>query len=83
MKARPREPRFLRKVRDIVKTGGRANGMTNFGDAWRMGDIEMPTLVLDGGEVLIESTAILDYLDEVVGPEKGMIQTAGRRAVTR
>jgi len=32
MKARPRKPRFLRKVRDIVKTGGGANGMTNFGD---------------------------------------------------
>ena len=32
MKARPRKPRFLRKVRDIVKTGSSANGMTNFGD---------------------------------------------------
>jgi hypothetical protein len=32
MKARPRKPGFLRKVRDIVKTGGSANGMTNFGD---------------------------------------------------
>jgi hypothetical protein len=32
MKARPRKPRFLRKVRDVVKTGGSANGMTNFGD---------------------------------------------------
>ena|SRR5215216_1184453 len=32
MDARPRKPRFLRKVRDIVKTGGSANGMTNFGD---------------------------------------------------
>src|ERR1700738_5489978 len=30
----------------------------------------VPTLVLDGGEALIESTAILDYLDELVGPEK-------------
>jgi hypothetical protein len=32
MKARPRKPRFPRKVRDIVKTGRSANGMTNFGD---------------------------------------------------
>jgi len=32
MKARPRKPGFQRKVRDIVKTGGSANGMTNFGD---------------------------------------------------
>ena len=32
MKARPRKPRFLRKVGNIVKTGGPANGMTYFGD---------------------------------------------------
>jgi glutathione S-transferase len=37
----------------------------------------VPTLVLDGGEVLIESTAILDYLDELVGPEKAMIAGSG------
>jgi glutathione S-transferase len=37
----------------------------------------VPTLVLDGGEVLIESTAILDYLDELVGPEKAMIAPRG------
>src|SRR6187397_137532 len=28
----PRNPRFLRKVRNIVKVGGRANGMTDFGN---------------------------------------------------
>jgi len=37
----------------------------------------VPTLVLDGGEALIESTAILDYLDEVVGPDKAMIAARG------
>ena len=37
----------------------------------------VPTLVLDGGEALIESTAILDYLDEMVGPEKAMIAETG------
>jgi glutathione S-transferase len=37
----------------------------------------VPTLVLDGGEVLIESTAILDYLDELVGAEKAMIAARG------
>jgi glutathione S-transferase len=37
----------------------------------------VPTLVLDGGEALIESTAILDYLDELVGPEKAMIADRG------
>ena len=37
----------------------------------------VPTLVLDDGEALIESTAILDYLDELVGPEKAMIAASG------
>ena len=37
----------------------------------------VPTLVLDDGEVLIESTAILDYLDELVGPERAMIAARG------
>jgi glutathione S-transferase len=37
----------------------------------------VPTLVLDGGETLIESTVILDYLDELAGPEKAMIAEHG------
>ena len=37
----------------------------------------VPTLVLDGGEALIESTAITDYLDELVGPERAMIAARG------
>ncbi len=44
----------------------------------------VPTLVLDDGEALIDSTAILDYLDELVGPEKAMIAARGperRRAL--
>jgi glutathione S-transferase len=37
----------------------------------------VPTLLLEGGEALIESTAILDYLDELVGPHKAMIAEGG------
>ncbi|MHC2467536.1 glutathione S-transferase family protein [Bradyrhizobium embrapense] len=37
----------------------------------------VPTLVLDDGEALIESSAILDYLDELVGPERAMIARSG------
>jgi glutathione S-transferase len=37
----------------------------------------VPTLVLDSGEALIESTAILDYLDDLVGPEKAMMAARG------
>jgi glutathione S-transferase len=37
----------------------------------------VPTLVLASGEVLIESAAILDYLDEWVGPGRAMIADHG------
>lgn len=37
----------------------------------------VPTLVLDDGEVLIESAAILDYLDELADPRKAMMAGAG------
>jgi glutathione S-transferase len=37
----------------------------------------VPTLVLDGGEALMESFAILDYLDELVGPDKAMLARSG------
>src|SRR6478752_6725080 len=37
----------------------------------------VPTLVLDSGEALIESFAILDYLDELVGPEQAMLARSG------
>jgi len=44
----------------------------------------VPTLVLDDGEVLIESAAILDALDQLVGPQRAMIPASGperRRAL--
>jgi glutathione S-transferase len=37
----------------------------------------VPTLVLDDGEALMESAAILDYLDEQVGPERALIPRSG------
>lgn len=37
----------------------------------------VPTLVLDDGEVLIESWAILDWLDEMVGPTRAMTPERG------
>ena len=44
----------------------------------------VPTLVLEGGETLIESAAILDALDQMVGPARAMIPNEGlarRRAL--
>lgn len=45
----------------------------------------VPTLVLDEGEALIDSGAILDWLDELAGPEKALIARQGpaRRAALR
>lgn len=37
----------------------------------------VPTLVLDDGEVLIDSGAILDHLDDVAGPERAMMPARG------
>lgn len=47
--------------------------------------VRVPTLVLDGGEVLTDSFAIVDYLDEMVGEARAMMPRAGaqRRAVLR
>jgi glutathione S-transferase len=38
----------------------------------------IPSLVLDDGEVIIDSAAILDWLDDAVGPERALIPDAGR-----
>ncbi|MBM3564974.1 MAG: glutathione S-transferase family protein [Alphaproteobacteria bacterium] len=45
----------------------------------------VPALILDGGETLIESGAILDYLDERVGPARALVPAKGsdRRQVLR
>jgi glutathione S-transferase len=47
-----------------------------FGDADKIGAFNplkrVPTLVMDDGEVLIESGAILDALDQIVGPKRAM-----------
>jgi glutathione S-transferase len=37
----------------------------------------MPALVLDDGETLIDSAAILDHLDQIVGPSRALIPTTG------
>jgi glutathione S-transferase len=37
----------------------------------------MPALILMSGEVLIESAAILDYLDDTVGPSRALLPVGG------
>ena len=37
----------------------------------------IPSLVLDDGTVLVDSDAILDHLDESVGPERALVPKSG------
>lgn len=45
----------------------------------------IPALVLDGGETLVDSAAIIDHLDEVFGRDRALTPAAGsdRRAVLK
>ena len=39
----------------------------------------IPSLVLDSGEVLIDSLMIIDFLDELAGPQRALIPASGER----
>lgn len=75
---------FVRRVAIALKLYGLAfehKPWSTFGDADQIAPYNplrrVPTLVLDDDEALIESTIILDYLDELVGPEKAMLPSSG------
>jgi glutathione S-transferase len=75
---------FVRRVAIALRLYGlpfEHRPWSTFGEADKIAPFNplrrVPTLVLDGGEALIESTAILDYLDELVGPDKAMIAADG------
>ena len=75
---------FVRRVAIALRLYGLAfehRPWSTFGDADQIAPFNplrrVPTLVLDDGEALIDSTAILDYLDELVGPDKAMIAPRG------
>src|SRR5881394_2207514 len=75
---------FVRRVAIAMRLYGIAfehKPWSTFGDADKIAPYNplrrVPTLVLDSGEVLLESTAILDHLDETVGPEKAMLPPRG------
>ncbi len=54
---------------------------SSFGDADRIAEFNplrrVPTLVLDNGEVLVDSVTMLDHLDELAGPAKALIPDHG------
>ncbi len=75
---------FVRRVAIAMRLYGIAyehRPWSTFGDAARIAQFNplrrVPTLVLDDGDSLIESGAILDYLDECVGPARAMIAPSG------
>jgi glutathione S-transferase len=77
---------FVRRVAIALRLYGMAyehRPWSTFGDADRIAPFNplrrVPTLVLDNGEALIESVAILDHLDELVGPARAMIADSGDR----
>lgn len=82
---------FVRRVAVALQAYGMAyehRPWSTFGDAEKVAAYNpltrVPTLVLDDGEVLIESSAILDHLDECAGPA-AMIPRQGpeRRAALK
>ncbi len=83
---------FVRRVAVALQVYGLAyehRPWSTFRDAERIAAYNplrrVPTLVLDDGSVLVESAAILDYLDEVAGPERALAPREGpsRRAILR
>lgn len=75
---------FVRRVGIALRLYGMAfehRPWSVFGDADRIAAYNplrrVPTLVLDDGDVLIESSAILDCLDDLVGPARAMIAAHG------
>ncbi|QOZ12320.1 glutathione S-transferase family protein [Bradyrhizobium sp. CCBAU 51765] len=75
---------FVRRVAIALRLYGLAfehRPWSTFGDADKIAPYNplrrVPTLVLDDGEALIESMIILDYLDDLVGPDKAMLPRGG------
>jgi glutathione S-transferase len=83
---------FVRRTGIVLKTLGMAFETKNLNTAEDTAEIRkfnpvgrVPSLVLDGGEVLIDSQAIIDYALEVADPEGRLLAKSGpnRRAVLR
>ena len=83
---------FVRRVAIALQTYGLAyehRPWSTFRDGDKIAPYNplrrVPTFMLDDGEVLIESAAILDHLDEVAGPARALIAQDGdaRRAALK
>jgi glutathione S-transferase len=83
---------FVRRVAIAMRLYGIAfehRPWSTFGDAEKIAAYNplrrVPTLVLDDGEVLVDSVTILDHLDQLAGPLNAMVPNGGpaRRQVLR
>lgn len=82
---------FVRRVGIALRLYGMAfehRPWSTFGDAAKIAPfnplLRVPTLVLDNGEAVIDSFAILDWLDECAGADRAMLPRSGeerRRAL--
>lgn len=75
---------FVRRVAVAMRLYGleyEHRPWSTFGDAEAIGAYNplrrVPTLVLDDGEALIESGAILDHLDQQAGPGRQLVASSG------
>jgi glutathione S-transferase len=75
---------FVRRVAIALRLYGfkfQHKPWSTFGDAELIAPYNplrrVPTLVLDDGAALIDSTMILDWLDETAGPERAMLPPKG------
>lgn len=83
---------FVRRVQVTINLLGVECERKPYGTATHSDEIgavnplrRVPALILDDGETLIDSNAILDYLDQTVGPQRALIPASGveRRKVLR
>lgn len=75
---------FVRRVAIAMRLYGMAyehRPWSVFRDADKIAEFNplrrVPTLVADDGEALVESSAILDWLDEQAGPDRALIAPSG------
>ncbi|NQU57387.1 MAG: glutathione S-transferase family protein [Rhodospirillales bacterium] len=75
---------FVRRVLVTLNVYGMAcqrSPLTTASDGDAIGKMNplrrVPALVLDDGEALIDSIAIVDYLDDLVGPERALVPASG------
>ena len=75
---------FVRRVAVTLKTLGIAyehrplSTIDNRAEVQAVNPLgRVPALILDDGEVLVDSNPILDYLDELVGPERALVPASG------